>query len=121
MKIVIAMIASLAASSVCADAIKFKVPSDPKARYTIIERTGTGKIRQIVTKREGPSGASYSKREYDCQAATVRYIGTGDSLAEMRASKPDKRMAPVVDESIASYVGGAACEGYNPYKTLRSK
>ena len=91
------------------------VLSDPKAKYWVLERGGKGDLRTIMTKRTGPSGTSYSIREYDCKNGTVRYLGTGETLEEARVLRPDKKRAPVVPGSIADYVGGAAC----PYKKLR--
>ena len=90
----------------------YRIPSDSKATYEVLEKTGKGKKRIITTKRTGPSGTSYSKREYDCELAKVRYIGTGDTLQEMQSSKPDSKLTGIVDGSIASYIGGVACEGY---------
>lgn len=114
---------SLVAASLSAHAAqeRVKIPSDPNATFTIIERSGKGRVRTIVTKREGSSGVSYSRRQYDCQAATWKYLGTGDTPAKMNSSKPENKMTPVHDGSIASYVGGIACDGYNPHKTLSSK
>lgn len=90
----------------------YRIPSDPKATYEVLEKTGKGKKRIITTKRTGPSGASYSKREYDCELAKVRYIETGETLQEMQSSKLDSKLTGIVDGSIASYIGGVACEGY---------
>ena len=87
----------------------FKVPSDPKATYTVLERGRIGAERFIVTRRTGPSGTSYSKRLYDCKRALTRYLGTGDSLAELAASRPEPKMAPIISGSIADVVGGVAC------------
>ena len=86
------------------------VPTDAKAKYTILEIEGKLPNRTIVTKRVGPSGTSYSKRIYNCSNKTVKYLGTGDSLAEMARSKPDSNMAPIVSQSIADYVGRQACK-----------
>ena len=76
------------------------IPTDAKARYLVLEVGGTWPSRTIVTTRVGPSGTSYSKRLYDCASYTAKYLGTGDSLAEMSRSRPDPRMAPIVPESI---------------------
>ncbi|MFZ3286535.1 MAG: hypothetical protein WA191_06760 [Telluria sp.] len=97
----------------------FRIPTDAKAVYTVLERGGSGNIRTIVTKRDGSSGTSYSQRQYDCDKSTWKYIGTGDTIEQMKASKPDAKMGPIVNESIASYVGGAACDGY--YRKLKQK
>ncbi|MNY79881.1 hypothetical protein D3C86_2207080 [compost metagenome] len=74
-----------------------------------MEKAGTSDLRTIVTRREGSSGASYSRRLYDCSANTVKYLGTGDSLEAMRTSRADPGMAPIVEGSIAYYVGIEAC------------
>ncbi len=86
------------------------VPSDPKAQYTVLDVSGEWPDRVIVTRRVGPSGVSFSKRIYDCSNHTVKYLGDGDTLAEMEASTPDERMAPIVPEAIAGYVGREACK-----------
>lgn len=88
-----------------------RVPSDPSARYFILERGGTSERPTITTKRINRHGeTSYSIREYDCRAFTVRYLRDGDSWQEMLGSRPDPRMAPIVRESIAYYLGLAACD-----------
>jgi len=86
------------------------VPTDAKAKYTILEMGGKWPNRTIVTKRVGSSGTSYSKRLYNCSNNTVKYLGTGDTPAEMAGSKPDQNMAPIVSQSIADYVGRQACK-----------
>jgi hypothetical protein len=85
------------------------VPSDSKAQYSVLEKDGVGDDRTIITKRTGSSGTSYSKRLYNCANSSVMYLGTGDSMAEMESSKPDPGMSPIVERSIAYYVGIEAC------------
>ncbi len=86
------------------------VPSDSKAQYFVLEKGGKGAERTIVTKRVGTSGTSYSKRLYNCTDSTVKYLGTGDSLAKMAASRADPNMGPIVNGTIAYYVGVEACK-----------
>jgi len=86
------------------------VPTDAKAKYTILETDGKWPNRTIVTKRVGSSGTSYSKRLYNCSNNTVKYLGTGDTSAEMARSKADPNMAPIVGQSIVDYVGRKACK-----------
>jgi hypothetical protein len=86
------------------------IPSDSKAQYFVLEKSGNGLERTIVTKRMGSSGTSYSKRLYNCKSSTVKYLGTGDSLTEMASSRADQNMAPIVEGSIAYYVGVEACK-----------
>jgi hypothetical protein len=93
-----------------ADERTLAVPTDAKAKYTILAIEGKWPDRTIVTKRDGPSGSGYSKRLYNCSNNTVKYIGSGDSLADMARSKPDPKMGPIVPQSIADYVGRRACK-----------
>ncbi len=88
---------------------EFRVPTDTKATYYGLELTGDYPMRTIVTKRVGPSGITFSKRLYDCKAWKVKYLGTGDSLEAMKNSAPDPKMAPIVSQSIADFVGQIAC------------
>ncbi|WP_445774245.1 hypothetical protein [Shewanella sp.] len=90
--------------------LKIHIPTDPKASYTILEKSRSGDEATIVTKRVGSSGTSFSKRLYNCSNETVKYIGTGDTIESMNASKPDPKMAPIFDKSIAYYVGKEACK-----------
>ncbi len=104
-------IAVLATSAIASAAEKpLVVPTDAKAKYTILEIDGKYPNRTIVTKRVGSSGTSYSKRIYNCSNNTVKYLGSGDTLAEMARSKPDPKMAPIIPQSIADYVGRQACK-----------
>jgi hypothetical protein len=96
-------------SAIAADT-PLHIPTDANAKYTILEIGGEWPDRTIVTSRVGPSGSSFSKRLYNCSANTVKYLGTGDTLAEMASSKPDPNMAPIVPQSIADYVGRQACK-----------
>lgn len=100
---------SLRASSSSGTVRPISVPSDPKAQYYILERGSNGSLRTITTKRVGTSGSSYSKRLYNCAQSTVKYLGTGDTLAEMNQSTPPGKMANIVSGSIAYYIGLEAC------------
>lgn len=98
------------APSILAMEKAMSVPTDAKAKYTILETGGRWPDRTIVTKRVGSSGISFSKRLYNCSNNTVKYLGTGETLAEMARSRPDQKMAPIVSQSIADYVGRQACK-----------
>jgi hypothetical protein len=87
----------------------FAVPSDPKAQYVVLQKEGKGAERTIVTKREGTSGVSFARRLYNCTDNTVKYLGSGETLAGMAVSRPDPRMSTIVQGSIAYYIGVEAC------------
>lgn len=110
MRVLIAIVTAAAAHLAVAAEVPLSVPSDAKAKYFVLEKGNNGAMRTIVTKRVGPSGTSYSKRQYDCKAGKVKYLGTGDSLQEMSKSRPDPNMAPIVQGSIAHHVGMEACK-----------
>lgn len=86
------------------------VPSDSRAVYTVVERSKAGSKRTILTKRVGPSGTTYARREVDCVGETFRYLGEGDSVAEARRGKATDQMGPLVHGSISYYVAREACK-----------
>lgn len=96
--------------SAAAGTYQIEVPTDSKATYTVLEKGSQGSLRTITTKREGSSGVSFSQRIYNCDSSEVKYLGSGDSLEEMKNSKPDPEMSPIVSESIAYYLGREACK-----------
>lgn len=100
---------ALALIPAVSQAANLHVPSDSKATYTILARDTSGKERTITTKRVGSSGTSFSRRLYNCADRTVKYLGTGETLEQMKSSQPDLRMGPIVSGSIADYVGAEAC------------
>lgn len=107
-KFLFVVISLMSFSAVSATAIS--IPTDSKAKYTIIDKSMNGSMAAITTMREGPSGTSYSQRLYDCAAWTVKYLGDGDTLEQMKASKPEEGMSSIVDNSIAYYIGQRACK-----------
>ncbi|POD74596.1 hypothetical protein BKM17_17580 [Pseudomonas syringae group genomosp. 3] len=103
-------ILSMAAMPVLAAETPLSVPSDTKAKYYVLERDTKGNERKITTKRVGPSGTGYSERLVNCSASTYKYLGDGETLKEMKASKPDGEMAPLTQGSISFYVAEAVCK-----------
>ncbi|HBZ8435012.1 TPA: hypothetical protein MM384_000251 [Klebsiella aerogenes] len=107
-KVLFVVMALMSFSAMSATTVS--IPTDSKAKYTIIDKTTNGTMATITTMREGPSGVSYSQRLYDCAAWTVKYLGDGDTLEQMKASKPDESMSSIADNSIAYYIGQWACK-----------
>ena len=91
-----------------------KVPADPYASYEVIDinQRSDGMI-EIVTKRTGKSGTSYSKRLVNCQNQTAKYLGDGDTLEQMEKSKASPRMGPLVEGSSTHAAAMYACS-YGP-------
>lgn len=87
------------------------VPSDPGARYQVLNVKWTGSTTvEVVTRREGKSGIRYSRRLVDCAGWRFRYVGEGDTLqAAMKPSSHQDPMGPLMDQSISTYVATHAC------------
>lgn len=85
------------------------IPSDPNAKYYVIDKAKKHGNAVIITQRIGSSGVSYSSRLYDCANGTAKYLGTGETRAAMEASTPDQAMQPIKPNSIVDYVGREAC------------
>ena len=87
------------------------VPSDPKAKYTLLEAKERGdSLVEILTRRVGPSGISYSKRLTNCGNATFKYIAEGNTLDTMKPKTYSNPMGPLTFGSISMYVSAYACE-----------
>ena len=110
MRFVIVVLGCLLITPVIAAEVAIKVPSDPKAKYYALEKSGKGAERVILTKRVGPSGTSYSKRLYNCANNTFKYLADADTLDGLVKSKPEPRMSELVEGSISYYVGREACK-----------
>ncbi|WP_417824194.1 hypothetical protein [Thalassospira lucentensis] len=97
-------------SNSSAQAQAISVPSD-SANYELLDLSNRadGTV-EITTKRQGKSGESYSKRLVDCKNWTAKYLGDGDSLDKMKASKPDAEMWPLTKGSISSHIAAYACK-----------
>ena len=85
-------------------------PSDPGARYRIleIESLPNGNL-EVVSRRDGPSGTSFARREIDCVAYAFRYLGEGDTRDEAMLDRSSQNMGPLTGSSASSDVANAAC------------
>jgi len=91
---------------------EFRIPSDTKARWGLIDIKQDPSGSMIFTHRVGPSGTTYSIRQYNCVSQRVRYVSTGETIAEMRTSKADAQMSDIQPRSIAYYLGRLACTDF---------
>jgi len=86
-------------------------PSDPGARYRILSvRQLPGSHIEVLSRRVGPSGTSFARREIDCHGMTYRYLGEGDSRADAeRGSSNPGPMTELSERSASSDVAVEAC------------
>lgn len=116
-----ALLLSAVASDALAEGTKMSVPlavpSDPRARYTLMEfEQVADRVILVTTMREGPSGASYSARVIDCGRMRFKYVAEGETLAEVTANRETNRarvstdgLGPLVRGSISDYLTRQAC------------
>ena len=86
-------------------------PSDPGAQYRIlaIERLPNGNL-EVVSRRDGPSGTSFARREINCGDQTYRYLGEGDTREDAQQAGPNPgSMSEITGTSASSDVLRAAC------------
>ena len=86
------------------------VPTDPGAAYTLLSyrKLNNGHV-EAVTRRVGPSGQSFARREISCRNMTFRYTGEGDTLEELNAPYDRGRMGRLIEGSISTYISKAVC------------
>jgi hypothetical protein len=87
------------------------VTSDPGATYHLLRWSMMPNgNREALTRRDGPSGTSYARREIDCEARTFRYLGEGETQAEAEADAPNPgRMGELIPPSISAQVADYVC------------
>ena len=90
-------------SATLAKDITIPVPTDSKARYTVLEiRKAEGGLVEIRTRRDGPSGSSTATRRVDCSGKQFAYT-------EDDGSPVTEPLTPLVTGSISYYVSEYAC------------
>lgn len=78
--------------------------------YFLVEKGGSTTKPTLVVRRVGPSGTSYTKRAFDCEARTAMHVGSGDTLETMAKARPDGEMAPLVKDSVTEQLWHMACK-----------
>ena len=85
--------------------------SDPNAHFEILstKRLPNGNI-EVLNKRIGPSGVSFSRREISCFKYTYRYLGEGVTLDDaMKNGANPGNMSALTGTSASSDIANAAC------------
>ena len=85
--------------------------SSDGASYQLIssQKMSNGNL-EVVTRRDGPSGRSFARREIDCEAMTFRYLGEGDTLDQAMEDVPQPGdLSEAMATSISGEVARFAC------------
>jgi hypothetical protein len=104
-------VAICAMFAVCSSAVAgtLTVPSDPDAQYSIISVSETDAGLEVITQREGISGFSYSKREFDCANRKVLFMGSSTSVADLENVKADDEATPWFKGSLGRAISDVVC------------
>ncbi len=86
-----------------------QIQSRDSAIYTLMDIKFKGKRVIITTQRDGKSGRSYSTREVKCPSKEARYLATGDTMAEFKASKMKQSFSESYPDSIQGEIASYAC------------
>jgi len=87
-------------------------PGDKGTYYLISNQTIQGR-NLVVSKRDGPSGTSFSAREIDCKNMTFRYVAEGETINAMKKNATTYQvgsMSSLVKGSASWFVAKAACK-----------
>lgn len=85
-------------------------PAGGRYHLLMVEEMENGNL-EVLTRRNGSSGTSYSRREINCSAPrSYRYLGDGDTRTEAEADAPNPGdMSELVSGSISSDVAEYVC------------
>jgi hypothetical protein len=106
-------ISSAVAAKKLAEEYELGVPSDPKARYTVLSADQIDEEYVTVTsRRDGQAGAYFSKRLVNCRKGTYKYLAEGETLEGLATGTPDATMSNLTGESISTYIAISACQQF---------
>ena len=90
---------------------RIAVPSDPRASYQLLDvsKMPNGNV-EALTKRNGPSGTSFARREISCNTMQFRYLGEGDSKEEALVERPNVgKLSDILPPSISATITLYVC------------
>lgn len=77
--------------------------------FYLIEQTGTEHEPILLIKKQSVMGSIYSKRIFSCEDKKTAYLGAGETMAELAASKPDREPTDVKPGTAAWQLMKIAC------------
>lgn len=107
--LILALAGSVGTLSAVADDTPIDIKTDLEGQYFMVEKGGTADKPTLVVKRAAPGYNHYIKREFDCAAHTVRYLGEGESLDEMNAVELDGDADPIEVGTIPDQLSRLVC------------
>lgn len=107
--LILALAGTFGPLAAVAEETPIAIKTDLDGQYSMVEKGGTADKPTLVVKRAGPGFSHYIKREVDCAARTVRYLGEGASLQEMNAPLPEETSVPIEAGSIDDQLAKLVC------------
>jgi hypothetical protein len=107
--LIAALWGSLGPLSAVADDTPIAIQTDLEGQYFLVDTGGTEANPTLVVKRAAPGYTHYIKREFDCAARTVRYLGGGESLEALNAAQLDTPATPIKAGTIPDQLARLAC------------
>ncbi len=114
MRSIAALAGLLGMLPVLADETPIQIDTDLDGDYFIVERSGDGGKPVLVVKRALPDYVYFTKREFDCAAHTVRYLGEGESLDAVAKSEAEAEMGAIEPDSISDQLAKLVCGKAQP-------
>lgn len=109
MKRVVALIGLFALPAAHGAEEPINLNTSVKSKYFLVEQGGTAAMPTMVVKRIGPSGTSFVKRAFDCEARTAMHLGSGETIEAMAKATPDPGMEPLTPNSVTQQLWQMAC------------
>lgn len=85
--------------------------SGESSQYFLLEKSGSSSEPILLIKKQSAIGTQYSKRVFNCVNKTSAYLGVGETMADMAASKADTGMTEIKPGSATWLLMKYACRG----------
>lgn len=100
----------LAAAAAFAAEYPIDLKTDVKGKFYVVEKSGTAENPVVVTRQVRPNQTThFIKRWFDCKNWTVRYLGEGETLAELQNAQPEPDSTAIAEGSIPEQLARHVC------------
>ncbi len=91
-------------------AVSLTRPGEPQATYVLLDAWVDSPDHIItVSRRDGPSGVSYTRRRVDCKRSRLLTLGSGETVEAMMLERPDPHDSEMIGGSSATLTSVTAC------------
>ena len=107
--LMVALAGALGPFAALAEDTPLDIKTDLRGQFFLVEKGDNDGNPTLLVKAVAGNYTHYVKREFDCVARTVRYLGRGESLEEVAAARPDAKTYPIEDGTIADQLARLVC------------